>query len=648
MKIMKIIIICFLVISSLYAKDKSLTLQLKWKHQFQFAGYYASLHKGYYKEEGLDVIIKEASNHTNMIEEVLSNNAQFGIGTSELILDFAKNKPIVVLGVIFQHSPLAIMSLNSEIKTIHDLVGKTIMIEDGSADIYALLKREKIDINSLKILPHTFNTYSLIENKVDAMSVYSIDEPYYLRQKALRYNIFSPREAGIDFYGDNLFTSKDMLNLNPDIVEKFRRASFKGWQYAMSNQDEIIEIIMKNYNTQDKTKEYYEFEAKKMMELIYPDILEIGYMNKGRWEHIINVYQELGFLNKDINLENFLYFPNKTFWEEYRYIIFTILFFITLLFLVGFIAYYIYKINKKLTKSEQRHKIIFQNSATAGIVWKKGYIITDWNNQATKLFGWSAKEVIGKSFVDFLIPKNEKINISKYVNSFFKDNDLHIFTNQNIMKNGSLITCEWYNTSLPNFQDEDEDFEVLSLVMDITQKIESEKVLKQLANYDSLTNLPNRHYFETILEKFYSLSNRNNTIFGLAFIDLDGFKAINDNYGHLAGDFLLQNVAQRIQDNIRKEDTVARIGGDEFALAFYISSVNENYENFLNNLLNIVSLPIQYTDEITLKVTASIGVSFYSPQNKVSIKELIKQADDAMYHSKQNGKNSFHTYKINF
>lgn len=640
----KIIVISFLVISSLYAKDKRVTLQLKWKHQFQFAGYYAALHKGYYKEEGLDVLIKEATSDLNVVEEVLSNNAQFGIGTNELILDFAKNKPIKILGVIFQHSPLSIISLNNNIKSIHDLVGKKIMIENGASDIYALLKRENIDINSLKILPHTININDLIEHKVDAITGYSINEPFHLAKKGLHYNIFSPRAAGIDFYGDNLFTSNDMINLNPEIVEKFRRASFKGWQYAMTNQDELIEIIMKNYNSQGKIKEHYQFEAKKMVELIYSDILEIGYINKGRWEHIINVYKELGLLNKDINLKNFLYIPNKTFWQEYKYLIFIVLFFILLLFLVGFITYYIYKINLKLKKSEQRHKIIFQNSATAILIWKKGYIITDWNYQATKLFGWNANEVIGKNFMNFLVPEIEKSDIDKYVDSFLKNSNLHIFTNENLMKNGSLITCEWYNTILPNFENE-EDFEVLSLVMDITQKLENEKFLKQLANYDSLTNLPNRYYFETILEKIYSLSNRNNSIFGLAFIDLDGFKTINDTYGHHAGDFVLKNMAQRFQGSVRKEDTIARIGGDEFALIFHLSDGNENYKNFLNKLLNIASIPIKYTDEITLKVTASIGLSFYSSQNKVSIQELIKQADDAMYNAKRKNKNNFFIYK---
>ena len=380
-----------------------------------------------------------------------------------------------------------------------------------------------------------------------------------------------------------------------------------------------------------------------MMDLIYPEILEIGYMQKGRWEHIVNIYKELGFLNKDIEFKKFLYSPNKIFFEEYKYFIFLTLFFICVIFIVSSIAYYINKVNQKLTKSEQRHKIIFQNSATAGIVWKKDYIITDWNKQATKLFGWSANEVIGKNFIDLLVPLNEKSNASKHINSFLENNDLYIFTNENVIKNGNSILCEWYNTQLVNSESKEE-LEVISSIIDITQRVENEKILNQLANYDALTNLPNRAYFETVLERNYSLSKRNNTILGLAFIDLDGFKAINDTYGHHVGDFLLQEISKRFQNNIRKEDVIARIGGDEFALAFYISNENENYENFLNKLLYVISTPIKYTDTINLKVSASIGVSFYSSKNKVSIKELIKQADNAMYKVKKEGKNSFFVY----
>jgi len=100
-----------------------------------------------------------------MTEAILTKKADFGVGTSGLVLDFAKNPSLVVLGVIFQHSPLAIMSLKENMKTIHDIANKTIMIEDGSADIYALLSREKIALSTLNILPHTFNLEKLIQKK---------------------------------------------------------------------------------------------------------------------------------------------------------------------------------------------------------------------------------------------------------------------------------------------------------------------------------------------------------------------------------------------------------------------------------------------------------------------------------------------------
>lgn len=641
---LKIVFAFLLLTSALFGTTKEVTLQLKWKHQFQFAGYYAALHKGYYKNVGLDVNIKEASYDMNMTQEILSNNAQFGVGTSGLVLDFANKKPLVVLGVVFQHSPLAIMTLKDNIHTIHDLPNKKIMIEDGSADIYALLKRENIDYKSLQILKHTFNPDTLINKEVDAMSVYSIDEPFYLQQKKLRYNIFSPREAGIDFYGDNLFTSKDMLDQNPAIVEAFRKASFQGWQYAMSNKDEIIDIIMEHYNTQNKSREYYEFEAQNMLELIYPDILEIGYMHKGRWEHIVSIYQELGFLNDDINLDKFLYIPQKSFWEEYKNVVLLIAFFMSILSIVIFIAYYIYRINQRLSKSEQRHKILFQNSGSAGVVWKKGYIITDWNEQATKLFGWSANEVIGRNFLDLLVPNYEKQNLTRNIDDIFQDNNLHIFINQNMTKNGSWITCEWHNTRLPKFQDDD-GYEVVSLAIDITQRLEEEQLLKIKANHDALTNLPNRHYFETILEKTHSLAKRNGTSFGLAFIDLDGFKVINDTYGHHAGDVLLKELSIKFQEALRSEDTIARLGGDEFAMIFHITNPNEPYENVINRLLQIASTPIKYGDKIELKVSASIGISFYSLTNQVTIKELIAQADKAMYDAKNKGKNCFSVYR---
>ena len=134
------------------------TLQLKWRHQFQFAGYYAALYKGYYWDAGLDVEIREANEGEDPIQQVLAGRADFGVGTSELLLLRNAGKPVVVLAVIFQHSPLALVARrDSGIRSLHDLGGKRVMIEPNSAELFAYLQREGIASDSLQLVTHNFN-----------------------------------------------------------------------------------------------------------------------------------------------------------------------------------------------------------------------------------------------------------------------------------------------------------------------------------------------------------------------------------------------------------------------------------------------------------------------------------------------------------
>jgi len=252
--------------------------------------------------------------------------------------------------------------------------------------------------------------------------------------------------------------------------------------------------------------------------------------------------------------------------------------------------------------------------------------------------------VIGKNFFDFIVPEDEKEQVINNLNSISQDNDLYIFTNKNILKNGKIIICEWHNTLIHRCSEDDE-FEIVSLAIDITQRVEEEQLLKLKAHYDALTNLPNRHFFENILEKIHSLAQRNKTIFGIAFIDLDGFKSINDTYGHHAGDILLKTLAERFKSTIRQEDTIARLGGDEFAMIFHMSDENEPYQHIIERILKSASQPVKYTEDTTLVVSASIGISFYRIDNQANIKELLTQADNAMYEAKKKGKNCFSIYQ---
>lgn len=635
---MRLILIFLIFVSALEAK-KDIKVQLRWKHQFQFAGYYMALHKGFYEDVNLNVKLLEGDEKIDVVKTVLSKKADFGISNSSLILDYMKGLDVLNLGAIFQHSPNILLT-TKDFKSPVDLArdGK-IALMGGEQDIElkAMFSKEGIDLSKVKFVTNENYFENFIEGKIEAINSYISNEPFVLNQKGLDFKIIDPRDYGLDFYGDTLFTSKLFYNNNYETVSAFRTATLKGWDYALENIEESVDVILKYYNTQNKSKEALIYEANALKKLINNDLVEIGHINRGRWENIALVYKDLGLVKSLSKFDDFFYIENKKVDLTWLYIYFFISSFS--IFIILGIVYYIYKINKKLLKSEKRHKILFQNSASAGLVWKKDYIITEWNEQATKLFGWSASEVIGKSFLDFLIPQDEKFKFDDGLKAIFDDNNLHIFINKNCKKDKSIIICEWYNTKLQSTTDNSS--EVVSLVIDITKRFEDEQTLKLQANNDFLTKLPNRLFFENILQKVYSYSKRNSTIFGLAIIDLDGFKAINDIYGHYAGDALLQEISLRFQDCIRAEDTIARIGGDEFAFIFHIGTIKEPYEKIIDRLLQEASKIVVFDGNIKLQVSASIGISFYSKDNDVDTKTLQKQADQAMYLSKTKGKNCF-------
>ncbi len=642
---MKIIIILFtLFFTTLHANTKNISVQLRWKHQFQFAGYYMALNKGFYKQAGFDVTLFEGGANINVVESVLSKKAEFGVSNSSLVIDYLDGLDVVMLGAIFQHSPNILLA-KKEFKSPVDLVkGGPIALMGGDQDIElkAMFLREGIDLKKVNFVPKQKHLDDLIENKVVAINAYSSNEPYLLAKQNREFSILEPRAYGLDFYGDTLFTSTALYEENRKMVSDFRQATFKGWEYALAHIEETVEVIEKHYNTQNKSKEHLLYEAMTLKKLINPDFIQVGHSNPGRWEHIVATYKEFGVIKQTRTLDDFFYAEEKH--SNMTWVYFYIFISSLIILVVGTIAYYIYQMNKKLSKSEERHKILFQNSASAGIVWKRGYIVTDWNEQAARLFGWSANEVRGKNFLDFLVSENEREIIKENLEMVPKDNNLHIFINQNILKNQTLITCEWHNTLLLKCSEED-DYEIVSLAIDITQRVQEEELLKLQANNDFLTNLPNRHFFESMLEKIHAFAKRSNTIFGLAFIDLDGFKEMNDTYGHYAGDVLLKELAKRFQGAIRQEDTIARIGGDEFALIFHPTNEKESYEKMIERLLKLANTPVQYEKEMSLQVSASIGVSFYGHDNPVSIKHLISQADSAMYEAKREGKNCFVLFK---
>ncbi|MGZ5532872.1 MAG: EAL domain-containing protein, partial [Methylomonas sp.] len=183
----------------------------------------------------------------------------------------------------------------------------------------------------------------------------------------------------------------------------------------------------------------------------------------------------------------------------------------------------------------------------------------------------------------------------------------------------------------------------MSLYTDITKLKEREQELENRAHFDTLTHLPNRVLLADRLQQGMVQTHRRGQQLAVAFLDLDGFKAINDDYGHEAGDYLLIALTHHMKEALREGDTLARLGGDEFVAVLVDSGDIDNCVPILTRLLAAASEPVQL-GEITLKVSASLGVTFYPQARDIDADQLLRQADQAMYQAKQTGKNRYHVF----
>ncbi|UTW08703.1 GGDEF domain-containing protein [Pseudomonas benzenivorans] len=291
------------------AADK-LRLQLRWLHQFQFAGYYMALEKGFYRQAGLDVeILPGGPQAARSIEAVLAGEVDFAIANSGLVIARLQGEPVVALAAIMQSSPVVwIVRADSDIYAPQDLAGKRVMLlaPPESAELRITLLREGIDLSQLRISPASFDPQDLIDGRTDAYNGYTSNEPYWLKQQQIAYRLINPREYGVNFYNDVLATREALLEERPEQVEAFVNASLAGWQYALDNTEESIRLIRQRY-APDKPLEHLRFEAQALRKLIMPELVQLGHMNPGRWQTIADSYVELGMAEASSDLEGFLY-----------------------------------------------------------------------------------------------------------------------------------------------------------------------------------------------------------------------------------------------------------------------------------------------------------------------------------------------------
>src|SRR6266852_2529251 len=275
------------------------SMQLKWKHQFQFAGYYAALEQGFYRAAGLDVTIREGGPGIDVAEMVASTKADFGVCNASVLREWTVGRRLVVLAAIFQRSPAIILvARRADITSVSDLRGRTLMDAPGSDAIAAMLKREGVDYEVLPRVAHEGNPRDLLAGRADAMVASSTSEPFVLEQLGAAFRTFSPEAYGINFYGDNLCASEAEVKAHPDRVAAFRVASVKGWAYALAHKEAMVDLILKSYSGK-KSREALLFEAEHTETLVGRDPNRIGEQDPARWQRIAATYRKLGLLTDD-------------------------------------------------------------------------------------------------------------------------------------------------------------------------------------------------------------------------------------------------------------------------------------------------------------------------------------------------------------
>ena len=297
------------------------------------------------------------------------------------------------------------------------------------------------------------------------------------------------------------------------------------------------------------------------------------------------------------------------------------------------------KVQKSLTESEFKYRILFEsNPNPLWVVDLETLAFVAVNRDAIAHYGYSEAEFLTMTIAD-IYPCGDLTSVDELRDNLSSEKN-HWGVWRHIKKDGSLINVE---ISAHPFFLVDQSV-ALVVINDITERLQAQELIENLAFYDPLTNLPNRHLFFDRLENALSLAQRSGKYGALLFVDLDRFKTLNDARGHVVGDILLQEVATRLKDCLRQSDTVARFGGDEFVVVLPELSDEQQFAarlslNMGGNICGRLAAPFLFQGE-EIRIGASIGITLFPKATETeTVNDLLKEADTAMYQAKASGRN---------
>jgi len=289
-------------------QDNTVVLQLKWEHEFQFAGYYAALWQGFYAQEGLEVELRSAITPDGDFlapdVQVRSGAADFGIGGIDAMVARGRGEDFVVLSTVFQRSPVAVFSLESQpmdsLVALSQLRIAAVTDDFTRTQVLALFMEAGVDPNSVRFVDVPTSVDALVDGSVDAVVTYDVSAQYRARELGVRLNMLHPADHGVNFYGDALYTTERLLQQDPDKVDRFVRASLRGWEYAVANREAIAQRIAAElprykYLYTDFLG-YNRYFAQTIEDYLLTQVVPLGHNQLERWEHAYFLLQQLGMI----------------------------------------------------------------------------------------------------------------------------------------------------------------------------------------------------------------------------------------------------------------------------------------------------------------------------------------------------------------
>lgn len=286
------------------AEPDQVTVQLSWFPTVEFAGFYVADQLGYYEEENIDVNLVAGGPETDPVAEVFSGNAEFGLSAGDgIIRSQTGDQNVVALATIFRQSPLVVMALaDSGIQQPKDLVGKTVGVISTDLNttwdiqFMAMLNKLEIDPDSMTFVANELyhGADDLLSGRMDASSGnFSTNEPVQAEMDGYDLNLIYYSDYGIEFYNNLIFADRALIEENPDLVQRFLRATLKGYQYAIENPQDAAEQTLK-YD-ENLALDFQTASMEAQIPLIDTGDAPIGYMDEAVWENS----QEI-LLNQDV------------------------------------------------------------------------------------------------------------------------------------------------------------------------------------------------------------------------------------------------------------------------------------------------------------------------------------------------------------